>query len=233
MNYKNTILLVEDDQTIIDLLLVVLTSHDYKVIQAKTGKDALQLCISHNPELILLDLGLPDIDGMNVLREIHAKSDVPVIVLSARHDEMIKVEALEGGADDYIVKPFGNFELLARIHNTIKLHERIAAALFKEEDIYRHGAFCIDFAAHKVSLGKKAIHLTPIEYKIVSLLSKNAGKVLTHEQIINQVWGPNNCDSQVLRVNMANIRRKIEINLSDPQIILTELGVGYRMAEIV
>ena len=232
MQYRKTILLIEDESGMVDLLTAILTANNYKVIDAGTGIDALHMRMSHNPDLILLDLGLPDMDGIDVLREIRGQCATPIIVISARQDEADKVEALESGASDYMTKPFGNSELLVRIRNTIHLHERLAIASISAEKEYRFLGFCIDYSAYRVIVNDTLVHLTPIEYKIVELLSRHAGRVLTHEQIINQVWGPNNCESQVLRVNMANIRRKIEIDPADPRIILTELGIGYRMGEV-
>lgn len=232
MQYRKKILLVEDESGMVDLLTAILTANNYKVIVAGTGKDALHMRMSHNPDLILLDLGLPDMDGIDVLREIRRQCAIPIIVISARQDEADKVDALESGAGDYLTKPFGNSELLVRIRNTIHLHERLAVASTSAEKEYRFLGFRIDYFAYRVTLDDTLVHLTPIEYKIVELLSRHAGRVMTHEQIINQVWGPNNCESQVLRVNMANIRRKIETDPADPRIILTELGIGYRMGEV-
>lgn len=231
MKYKKTILIIEDETGIIDLLTAILNASSYKVVCARTGKEALLLRQSHNPDLILLDLGLPDIDGMEVLKDIRRQCETPVIVISARQDERDKVKALDHGANDYMTKPFGNSELLARIRSTIRLHEKLITGLFHKQDNYCYSDLCIDYNSYQVTIGNHPVHLTPIEYKIVECLSKCSGKVLTHEQIINQVWGPGNCDSQLLRVNMANIRRKIEHDPGDPKIILTELGVGYRIGE--
>ena len=230
MTYTKTILIVEDEKGMIDLLKAILSPHDYKVIDAQTGEEALRMRQNYNPDLILLDLGLPDLDGIEVLRGIRKHAATPVIVISARQDESDKVEALDNGATDYMTKPFGNFELLARIRNTIRLHEKLSLTK-NDEDVFLLNGFCINYDAYRVLVNEKPVHLTPIEYKIVELLSRHVGRVLTHEQIINQVWGPNNCDYQVLRVNMANIRRKVERNPADPKLILTELGVGYRMGD--
>lgn len=231
MDYKKVILIIEDEKGIIDLLSAILSADGYKPLHTMNGKDALLMRQNHNPDLILLDLGLPDMDGMDVLREIREQCETPVIVISARQNESDKVAALDGGASDYIVKPFGNSELLARIRAMIRLHEKLVTGRFHFAEQFQYGSFGIDFTIYKVMVDDQPVHLTPIEYKIVELLAKCCGKVLTHEQIISHVWGPENCDNQVLRVNMANIRRKIEKNPADPRIIITELGIGYRLGE--
>lgn len=229
MKYRKVILIIEDEKGIGDLLSAILRTNGYKPLHAMNGKDALLMRQNHNPDLILLDLGLPDMDGMDVLREIRRQSETPVIVISARQDESDKVTALDGGASDYIVKPFGSSELLARIRAMIRLHEKLVTGRFHSDEQFQYGGLQIDYTVYQVAVDDHPVHLTPIEYKIVELLAKCCGKVLTHEQIIGHVWGPKNCDSQVLRVNMANIRRKIEKNPADPQIIITELGIGYRL----
>lgn len=229
MQYKRTILAVEDEKGMIHLLRTILSSNNYKVVCAQSGNEAIRMSMNHNPDLILLDLGLPDMDGIEVLKKVRDQSQTPVIVISARQDESDKVEALNFGAADYITKPFGNAEMLARIRNIITLYDKLKLGSFIDGGVYRQDGFFVDFAAYKVTVDDKPVHLTPIEYRIVELLSRNAGAVLTHEQIINQIWGKNNCEIQVLRVNMANIRRKIELDPADPKIILTELGVGYRI----
>ena len=186
---------------------------------------------SHRPEVVLLDLGLPDIDGMEVLRRIREFSNLPVIVISARTQEREKVEALDGGADDYITKPFGAEELLARIRTALR-HRFHAGQAQSQEPVYSKDELVIDFERRLVTLGGKPIHLTQIEYKLVSLLARNAGKVLTYDFILKDIWGPYaDTDNQILRVNMANIRRKLEANPAEPHYIFTEIGVGYRMLE--
>lgn len=228
MQYKKTILIVEDERAMARLLRTILKAGDYKPLCAFTGEEGLRMCRSYNPDLVLLDLGLPDMDGMAVLRNVRARQ-APVIVISARQDEMDKVEALNSGAADYVTKPFGNAELLVRIRNILLLYDRLKPSARPEDSVFSAGDFSVDFAAYRVTVRGQPVHLTPIEYKIVELLARNAGAVMTHEQIIDRIWGHNNCEIQVLRVNMANIRRKIEENPADPKIITTELGVGYRL----
>jgi len=227
MSNKFKILIVEDERVISNFLTTILTSNDYLVIQASAGREGISAAAANAPDLILLDLGLPDIDGMEALAQIRSWSDTPVIVVSARQDESEKVKALDMGADDYITKPFGNSELLARVRTalrrSIKMKDGVRDSVFAVDRLH------IDYAGRIIKMEEKEVHLTPIEYKIVVLLSKNAGKVLTHDYIIHNVWGPFCSDSQALRVNMANIRRKLEINPADPKYILTEIGVGYRM----
>lgn len=231
MANKQTILIVEDEKNIGTFIESIVLSHEYKSIRAINGASALSLCTSHRPDLILLDLGLPDMDGMDVLRQIRTFSHVPVIVISARVQEREKVEALDNGADDYITKPFGSEELLARIRTALRHSMRAGAAQVQETGYSRDG-LVIDLDKRRVTLQGKDIHLTQIEYKLVSLLAKNAGRVLTYDYILKEIWGPfADTDNQILRVNMANIRRKIEENPAEPHYIYTEIGVGYRMRE--
>ena len=231
MRYNPQILVVEDEKVISNFLCATLTANDYNVIKVTTGREAISLAASHCPDLVLLDLGLPDMDGINVLENIRGWSDMPIIVVSARQYEFEKVEALDAGADDYVTKPFGNSELLARIRTAIRRRGVVQAGGAAQAERFCLGDFCIDYVKRQVMVGDKPVHLTPIEYKIVVLLSKNAGKVLTHDAIIREIWGPYATDNQVLRVNMANIRRRIEENPADPKYILTEVGVGYRMVD--
>ena len=227
---KPLILIVEDEDTISQFISSMLASNDYRFVKAKSGKEALAMVASHMPDLILLDLGLPDVDGIDVLTQLRSWSDVPIIVVSARGHEREKVEALDLGADDYITKPFGTHELLARIRTALR-HSQKAGAKKEVNNEFSVGRLKIDYEKRIVWLVEKVIHLTPIEYKILVLLSQNAGKVLTHDFIIKEIWGPYTNENQTLRVNMANIRRKLEINPAEPRYILTEIGVGYRMAE--
>lgn len=231
MNIKPLILVIEDEDAICNFISAILTSNDYQVVKVKTGKEGLSMFTSHAPDVILLDLGLPDIDGVEVLKSIRQWSKTPVVVVSARGHEREKVAALDFGADDYIVKPFGTSELLARIRTAIRHSPKaIGGETFGHEKI-TIGELEIDYGKRVVSLSGEKIHLTPVEYKIVALLSKNAGKVLTHDYIMREIWGLYGSDSHTLRVNMANIRRKIEANPGTPKYILTEMGVGYRMIE--
>lgn len=232
MQNKQTILVVEDEGSISNFISTILTANEYAVIKAADGKSAVSMITSYCPDLVLLDLGLPDVDGMSVLKQVREWSNVPIIVVSARDREREKVSAFDLGADDYITKPFGTSELLARIRTAMR-HSRAASELGLESGgTYKVGDFSIDFDRRLVVSNGNQVHLTQIEFKIVELLSKYAGRVLTYDFIIKNIWGPNaNCDNQILRVNMANIRRKIELNPAEPKYLFTEVGVGYRMAE--
>ncbi|MDF2485533.1 MAG: DNA-binding response regulator KdpE [Herbinix sp.] len=233
MNNKLKILLVEDEQAISNFISTILTHNDYNVIKAENGWDAIKLATSHCPDLILLDLGLPDMDGIQVLQNIREWSNIPVIVVSARGHEREKVEALDLGADDYITKPFGTSELLARIRTAVRHSQKVKEDSHPDTDRIIIGGLCIDYDKRIVKVDDKEIHLTPIEYKIITLLSRNVGKVLTHDFIMKEIWGPYINENQTLRVNMANIRRKIELNPAEPKYIVTEVGVGYRMVDEV
>lgn len=230
MKVKTSILIIEDDVSISNFIEAVLTSNDYGVIKANTGKEAITMVTSFVPELILLDLGLPDMDGLKVLARIREWSSIPIIVVSARTNEKEKVEALDQGADDYITKPFGTSELLARVRTALR-HKQGDMQEFNEENRIDIASFRINFKKHQVTIEGSEIHLTPIEYRIVALLAKNRGKVVTLEYLSKEIWGPYTLENNALRVNMANIRRKIEKNPAEPQYILTEVGVGYRMRD--
>lgn len=233
MDNKALILIIEDDEGISNFMTAILNSHNYSVIKASRGKEGISMVASHVPDLIILDLGLPDIDGIDVLKNIRSWSKLPIIVVSARGHEREKVEALDLGADDYITKPFGTSELLARIRTAMRHVEHSRDSSSIEKESFEVGNLHINYAKRLVTVFDKDVHLTPIEYKIVTILSKNAGKVLTHDFIIREIWGPYTNENQTLRVNMANIRRKLEINPAEPKYILTEVGVGYRMVEEV
>lgn len=227
MSNKIQILLIEDEETICSFISSVLSSYDYKVVIGKNGKEGLTIAASYCPNIILLDLGLPDIDGIEVLRKLREWSHVPIIILSARHEEKEKVEALDLGADDYITKPFGTSELLARIRTALRHSIRT-----ENRKNFTAKGLSIDFDSHIVTVDKVIIHLTQIEFKIVALLAQNAGKVLPYDKIIREIWGPYaDTNNRILRVNMVNIRRKLEKNPVDPQYIFTEIGVGYRMVD--
>lgn len=227
---KLLILLIEDEAAISNFISTILTTHEYNVIKAKNGKDAILMATSHCPDLVLLDLGLPDMDGSEVIKNIRSWSNLPIIVVSAREYEHDKVNALDLGADDYITKPFGSSELLARIRTAIR-HSNKGNDTTIETNEISIGNLYISYEKRVVKVEGNEVHLTPIEYKIIVLLSKNVGKVLTHEFITKEIWGPFINESQTLRVNMANIRRKIEKNPAEPQYIITEVGVGYRMVD--
>ncbi|MCL1805876.1 MAG: response regulator transcription factor [Clostridiales bacterium] len=229
---KPNVLVVEDDKNISDFLAAILTSNGYGVMCASEGKKAISMTADNRFDVILLDLGLPDLDGIKVLKSIREWSNLPIIVVSAREDELEKVEALDAGADDYVTKPFGNNELLARIRTTMRVHRRAFGDEAEAEPRYSADGLNVDYERRRITKHGASIHLTPIEYKIVVLLSQSAGKVLTRDYIITRVWGEHyDGDDQILRVNMANIRRKLEDNPADPRYILTEVGVGYRMIE--
>lgn len=229
---KTTILIAEDEKGISNFITTTLQANGYKVLQSYTGESALSMIFSHCPDLILLDLGLPDMDGLKILKKIRQLSGIPVIVVSARDREQDKVLALDCGADDYLTKPFGTYELLARIRTALRHYLSASLNSTLPKTTYHSNDLCIDFDKYQITLADKEIHLTQIEYKIVALLAQNAGKVMTYESIITKIWGPYAVkDNQILRVNMANIRRKIEKNPGEPSYIFTEVGVGYRMAE--
>ena len=232
MNNKTTVLIIEDESAISNFIATVLSVNDYRAIKAYKGSEALSLISSCCPDLIILDLGLPDMDGLDILQSLRQWSQVPVIVVSARGQESEKVKALDLGADDYITKPFGSSELLARIRTAIRHHTINGMGNLLEGNVFKTGDLVIDFGRRLVTVDLQEVHLTQIEFKIVSLMCQYAGRVLTYDYIIKQIWGPNAPkDKQILRVNMANIRRKLEENPAEPRYVLTEVGVGYRMAE--
>lgn len=229
-DHRELILIVEDEKNIADFVETVLNSRNYKVIKAYTGKEALSAITSHCPDVILLDLGLPDMDGLDIIKQVREWAETPIVVISARTQEKEKVAALDLGADDYITKPFGTDELMARIRTALRHHDKVKAGNSSEK--YQVEGLEIDFGKRLVMLEGQSIHLTQIEYKLITLLAKNAGKVLTYDHIMKEIWGPYaGDDNQILRVNMANIRRKLEKNPAEPKYIFTEVGVGYRMQE--
>ncbi len=233
MDIKDRILVVEDDKSIRNFFRTILEANNYDVIMADTGAEAYSMITSQCPDVVILDLGLPDMDGIKILKSVREWSSMPIIVVSARTHERDKVEALDLGADDYITKPFGTSELLARIRNAIR-HVR-ASYLTPEgmqTGIFRSGGMVIDYDKHRVYIDGADANLTQNEYRLVSLLGRYAGKVLTYDFIIKEIWGPNmKTDNRILRVNMANIRRKIEKNPAQPRYIFTEVGVGYRIVD--
>ena len=233
MEIKDRVLVVEDDKRISNFIKTVLEANNYDVIVAQTGAEAYSMVTSQCPDVVILDLGLPDMDGIDVLRELRSWSNLPVVVVSARSHEHDKVQALDLGADDYLTKPFGTAELLARVRTAIR-HTRTTSANSEiaREGTYTVGEMTIDYNKHQVLVRGENVHLTLSEFRIVALLGKFAGKVLTYDYIIKELWGPRaGGDNQILRVNMANIRRKIEKNPAEPEYLFTEVGVGYRMAE--
>ena len=225
---RNKIIIVEDDPGISKYLQAALRGRDYEPMLATDGKTALEMIASHCPDLLLLDLGLPDMDGSEIIRSVRSWSRMPIIVISARSAELDKAAALDMGADDYLTKPFGTVELLARIRTALRHSQKTA----NENTRYEVGDLMIDFERRLVKVKDQDVHLTQIEYKLVCLLAQNAGRVMTYESIITKIWGPYaDNDNQILRVNMAHIRRKLEENPAEPQYIFTEIGVGYRMRE--
>ena len=229
---KLTILVVEDDAPIRNLITTTLRAHEYRFITSESGEGAVMEAASHNPDIILLDLGLPDIDGVEVIRRIRTWSNVPIIVISARSEDTDKIDALDAGADDYLTKPFSVEELLARLRVTqrrLTLMQTGGAP----QAVFVNGGLVIDYAAGCVTLNGEELHLTPLEYKLLCLLARNTGKVLTHKFITQSVWGTNwENDVASLRVFMATLRKKLESAPDSPQYIQTHIGIGYRMLKI-
>lgn len=228
--YKPKILVVEDDPAITNLIRTTLDTQEYQYHTAKNGAEALLDAVSYNPDVIILDLGLPDMDGVEIIHKVRGWSMVPIIVVSARSEDQDKVEALDAGADDYLTKPFSIDELLARLRVALRRSRAEEGAAQTQSSIYRNGGIVIDYAAGCVYMEGNEVHLTPIEYKLLCVLAKNTGKVLTHNYILKEVWGSVLAsDTPSLRVFMATLRKKIEKNASDPKYIQTHIGVGYRM----
>ena len=233
MLIREKILIVEDEKSIAQFISAILNNNGYETMRACSGTEALSMIPSHCPDLIILDLGLPVLYGLEFLRQLRGWSSLPVVVVSARSHEQDKVTALDLGADDYLTKPFGTEELLARVRTAIR-HTRTVSG---NDEIARLGTYTvgevtIDYNKHQVLVRGENAKLTLGEFRVVALLGKYAGKVLTYDFIIKELWGPRaGDDNQILRVNMANIRRKIEKNPAEPEYFFTEIGVGYRMAE--
>lgn len=229
---KSLILVVEDDKSVCNLITTTLKVHDYRYLTAGNGETAILEAASHNPDIVLLDLGLPDIDGIDIIRKIRTWSNVPIIIISARSEDTDKIEALDAGADDYLTKPFSVEELLARLRVTerrlLMMQDTAPAA-----SVFVDGELRVDYAAGCAYLGEEELHLTPMEYKLLCLLSKNVGKVLTHTFITQKIWGRSwENDVSSLRVFMATLRKKIEKEPDSPQYIQTHIGVGYRMLKV-
>jgi len=233
MSQKEKVLIIEDEESIARFTGTALKRNGYDVLYALSGQEGLSIASSHTPDLVVLDLGLPDTDGLEVLRRLRSWTSMPVIVVSARTHEHDKVEALDLGADDYLTKPFGTAELLARIRTALR-HTRTGSENndLARTGVLKTGALQIDYGSRTVTLEGEKIHLTQNEFKILSLLGIYIGKVLTYDFIMTHIWGPAQSDTnQILRVHMANIRRKIEKNPAEPQYIITEVGVGYRLQD--
>lgn len=230
---KALILVVEDDAPVRNLISTTLKAHDYKFIVAPSGENAIIEAASHNPDIVLLDLGLPDIDGVEVIKRIRTWSNMPIIVISARSEDTDKIEALDSGADDYLTKPFSVEELLARIRVTQRRLSVMQAGASANDSVFTNGSLRIDFAAGCAYLNETELHLTPIEYKLLCLMAQNVGKVLTHTYITQKIWGSSwENDVASLRVFMATLRKKIESTPDSPQYIQTHIGVGYRMMKV-
>ncbi|MBI3189197.1 MAG: response regulator [Ignavibacteriales bacterium] len=226
VNNQTTILVVDDEVQIRRLLKITLESNDCNVIFAETGEEGVRRAGMDRPELIILDLGLPDMDGQTVLKNIRELSDVPIIILSVRNSEQDVVNCLNSGADDYLTKPFRSGELLARVRTALRHHPAIT-----QDEQFKTGNLSVDFSNRVVAKSNDIVKLTPIEYKLLVLLVRNAGRVLTHQYILEQVWGPTFIEeSEYTRVYVGQLRKKIEDNPSNPKLLLTESGIGYRLA---
>ena len=228
---KATILVVEDEPPLQKFLRVTLAANDYQVVEAVNGQSGVRHAANDRPDLIVLDLGLPDIDGLEVLKQIREWSTVPIIVVSARGKEQDKVLALDGGANDYLTKPFGVGELLARVR--VCLRSTATPNAGGGEPVFETGELRVDFARRDVTVAGRIIHLTPNEFRLLAVLIKHAGCVLTHRQLLKEVWGPGSGnETHYLRVYMNQLRRKLEPDPTDPRYLVTETGVGYRLAII-
>lgn len=233
MSVKQKILIIEDERSISNFMDSVLTANGFDTVTAQTGREGCSMISSHCPDLVILDLGLPDMDGMTLIHSVREWTRLPIIIVSARSHERDKVAALDAGADDYITKPFGTSELLARIRTALRhsLTSDMDEPSVKN-GVFTSGALTVDYNKHQVLVDGVNVHLTQNEFKIVSLLGRHAGKVLTYDYLLKEIWGPAaKGNNQVLRVHMANIRRKIEKTPAEPEYIFTEVGVGYRISE--
>ena len=230
---KPIILVVEDDAPVRNLMITTLKTHDYKYLTAPTGREAVMLASSHNPDVVFLDLGLPDMDGIDVIRQIRSWSNMPIIVISARSEDEDKITALDAGADDYLTKPFSVEELLARLRVTIRRLSMMSTDSGADSSVYTNGNLKIDYPAGCAFLGDKELKLTPIEFKLLSLLARNTGKVLTHTYITQNIWGRTwDNDVASLRVFMVTLRKKLEPSPDSPAFIQTHVGIGYRMQKV-
>jgi len=230
---KPLILVVEDDPPVRNLITTTLKTNDYRYLSAPNGKTAILEASSHNPDIVLLDLGLPDMDGVEVIRNIRSWSNLPIIVISARSEDNDKIEALDAGADDYLTKPFSVEELLARLRVTQRRLSFMTTQMLEASSVFVNGGLRVDYAGGCAYLNNQELHLTPIEYKLLCLLCKNVGKVLTHTFITQHIWGRSwDNDVASLRVFMATLRKKLEPDADSPQYIQTHIGVGYRMMKV-
>ena len=230
---KLLVLVVEDDPAIRNLMSTTLKSHDYRFLTAPTGASAIMQVSTAQPDIVLLDLGLPDMDGVEIIRKIRTWSQLPIIVISARAEDTDKIEALDAGADDYLTKPFSVEELLARLRVTQRRLSYMTAEMLSASSVFVNGKLKVDYAGGCAYLDGQELHLTPSEYKLLCLLAKNVGKVLTHTFITQNIWGRSwDNDVASLRVFMATLRKKLEPTPDSPQLIQTHIGVGYRMMKV-
>ncbi|MBR4725323.1 MAG: response regulator transcription factor [Lachnospiraceae bacterium] len=227
------VLVVEDDTPVRNLIVTTLKTHEYKYLTAVNGAEAVMAASSHNPDVAFLDLGLPDMDGIDVIRRIRSWSNMPIIVISARSDDADKIEALDAGADDYLTKPFSVEELLARLRVTIRRLSLMGNDNNNDRSVYTNGRLTIDYSAGVALLDGEELKLTSMEYKLLCILAKNTGKVLTHTYITQNIWGRNwDNDIASLRVFMTTLRKKIEPDRDSPKYIQTHVGIGYRMMKV-
>ena len=230
---KPLLLVVEDDRAVRNLITTTLETQDYQYHTAENGTQAILEAASQRPDILLQDLGLPDMDGVEVIRKIRSWSNVPIIVISARSEDRDKIDALDAGADDYLTTPFSVEELLARLRVTLRRIRYISASTGEADAVFTNGALKIEYASGCAYIGGEELHLTPIEYKLLCLLARNVGKVLTHKYILKEVWGSaQDSDIPSLRVFMATLRKKLERDPASPKCIQTHVGVGYRMLRI-
>lgn len=230
---KTSILIVEDDKAVRNLMTTTMKANGYAFHTAETGESAILQAVSAKPDVMILDLGLPDIDGVEIIKKVRTWTNNPIIVVSARSEDRDKIDALDAGADDYLTKPFSIDELLARIRVAVRKMNYDNSAASKDSAVFRNGSLKIDYAAGCVYLDGTEVHLTPMEYRLLCLLAKNVGKVLTHNFILHEIWGSaSESDTPSLRVFMATLRKKIEKDPSDPVYIQTHIGIGYRMIRI-
>ena len=230
---KLLILVVEDDTSVRNLITTTLKAHEYRYLTAPNGQSAILEASSHNPDIVLLDLGLPDMDGVEIIKKIRTWSNMPIIVISARSEDTDKIDALDAGADDYLTKPFSVEELLARLRVTQRRLSMMQNVSPAETVVFVNGKLRVDYVAGCAYLNEEELHLTPIEYKLLCLLTRNIGKVLTHTFITQSIWGRSwDNDIASLRVFMATLRKKIEKEPNSPQYIQTHIGVGYRMLKV-
>ncbi|MBA4371283.1 MAG: DNA-binding response regulator [Thermodesulfovibrio sp.] len=225
---KATVLLIEDEPQMRRFLKITLQGHGYRLIEAQSGQEGLNEAATRNPDIVLLDLGLPDIDGIEVTKRLREWSHVPVIVISAREQENDKIRALDAGADDYLTKPFGAGELMARIRVALRHLSRQQTG--GDEPVFVLANLKVDFSKRQVFIDEKEVHVTPIEYKLLATLIRHAGKVITHSQLMKEVWGPGYADqTHYLRIYMAQIRHKLEADPARPRFFINEPGIGYRL----